>query len=325
MFGATGALAPITDFIVGPNGIDRTEIYDAFWTYNTAGGKLWTMPFNNSMPVLYYNKDLFEAAGLDSEKPPETWDELVEMAQDLTRDTDGDGQVDQWGFNTTSSTHWYLSTMILQNGGRIINDDETRVLYDGPEAVEALQFWGDLVNVYKVMPPAQHGAAEGDFLAGKLGMLVQSSAGLPGTLEEASFEVGVAMIPANKTRVAPIGGASLVIIKGEEAKMNAAWEFTRWLTSPENSNYWAMNTGYVPIYKGALEKPEMQQFLKDNPLYQTVIEQLEYAYGIPVFSELGTSDTELRKAAEKVELGAATPREALEAAAEAVNSALSGQ
>jgi sn-glycerol 3-phosphate transport system substrate-binding protein len=215
--------------------------------------------------------------------------------------------------------------MILQNGGRIINDDETRVLYDGPEAVEALAFWGELVNVHKVMPPAQHAAAKGDFLAGKLGMLMQSSAGLPSALEEAPFEVGVGMLPAKKARVTPIGGASLVIVKGEEAKMDAAWEFIKWLTSPENSNYWAMNSGYVPIYKGALETPEMQQFLKDNPLYKTVIEQLEYAYGIPVFSELGTSDTELRKAVEKVELGAATPEEALEAAAEAVNNALSEQ
>jgi sn-glycerol 3-phosphate transport system substrate-binding protein len=325
MFGATGALVPITDFTDGPKGIDRTEIYDAFWAYNTAGGKLWTMPFNNSMPILYYNRDLFGAAGLDPEKPPETWNELVEVAQALTEDTDGDGQVDQWGFNTTSSTHWYLSATILQNGGRIINDDETRVLYDAPEAVEALESWGELVNVHKVMPPAQHRGAEGDFLAGKLGMLMKSSAGLPGTLEEAPFEVGVAMLPAKKARVAPIGGASLVIVKGEEAKMNAAWEFTEWLTSPENSNYWAINTGYIPIYKDALGTPEMQQFLKDNPLYKTVVEQLDYSYGIPVFSELGTSDTELRKAVEKVELGAATPKEALDVAAEVVNKALSGQ
>ena len=85
------------------------------------------------------------------------------------------------------------------------------------------------------------------------------------------------------------------------------------------------NSGYIPIHKGALETPELQQFLKDSPLYKTVIEQLEYAYGIPVFSELGTSDTELRKAVEKVELGAATPKEALEAAAETVNEALSEQ
>jgi sn-glycerol 3-phosphate transport system substrate-binding protein len=325
MFGATGALAPITDFTDGPNGIDRTEIYDAFWTYNTSGGKLWTMPFNNSMPVLYYNKDLFEAAGLDPEKPPETWDELVDAAKALTRDTDDDGQVDQWGFNTTSSTHWFLSAMILQNGGRIINDDETRVLYDSPEAVEALQFWGELVNAHKVMPPAQHATAKGDFLAGKLGMLMRSSADLASALEEAPFEVGVVMLPAKKARVAPIGGASLVIVQGEEAKMNAAWEFTKWLTSPENSNYWGMNTGYIPLYKDALDTQEMEEFLKDNPLYQTVIEQLEYSYGIPVFAELGTSDTELRKAAEKVELGAATPKEALEAAAEVVNKALRGE
>ena len=322
LFGETGALVPITEFTDGPNGIDRTKIYDAFWAYNTADGQIWSMPFNNSMPVLYYNKDLFKEAGLDPAKPPQTWDELVEAAKALTKDADGDGSIDQWGFNTTSSTHWYLSAMILQNGGRIINEDGTRVLYDSPEAVEALQFWGDLVNKYKVMPPAQHKGAKSDFLAGKLGMLMASSASLFGILEEAPFEVGVAMLPAKKARVAPIGGASLVIFKGEESKMNAAWEFVKWLTSPENSNYWAMNTGYIPIYKGALQSPQMQEFLKENPLYKTVVEQLEYSYGIPVFSELGTSDTELRKAVEKVELGAATPQEALAEAAKAVNKAL---
>jgi sn-glycerol 3-phosphate transport system substrate-binding protein len=158
-----------------------------------------------------------------------------------------------------------------------------------------------------------------------LGMLMRSSAGLASTVEEASFEVGVAMLPAKKSRVAPIGGASLVIVMTEAAKMNAAWEFVKWMTSPENSNHWAMNTGYIPIYKAALESEEMQLFLKDNPLYRTVVEQLEYSYGIPVFSELGTSDTELRQAVEKVELGAATAEEALRTAAEAVNSALSGE
>jgi sn-glycerol 3-phosphate transport system substrate-binding protein len=325
MFGATGALAPITDFTDGPNGIDRKKIYDAFWAYNTAGGQIWTMPFNNSMPVLYYNVDLFKEAGLDPTRPPQTWDELVNAAKALTKDTDDDGQIDQWGFNTHTSTHWFLSAMILQNGGRIINEDETQVLYNSPDAVEALQFWGDLVNKHKVMPPAQHKEAKGDFLAGKLAMYMRSSAGLFSTLADAPFEVGVAMLPAKKARVAPIGGASLVILKGEEAKMNAAWEFIKWLTSSENSNYWAMNTGYIPIYKNALEAAEMQKFLKDNPLYKTVVEQLEYSYGIPVFSELGTSDTELRKAMEKVELGAATPKEALDVAAEGVNKALSGQ
>ena len=154
---------------------------------------------------------------------------------------------------------------------------------------------------------------------------MRSSAGLFSTLEQASFEVGVAMLPAKKARVAPIGGASLVIFKGEEKRMNAAWEFVKWLTSPENSNYWAMHTGYIPIYKDALQAPEMQEFLKDNPLYKTVVEQLEYSYGIPVFSELGTSDTELRKAVEKVELGKATPEEALAEAARVVNEALSGK
>ncbi len=84
LLGATDSIIPITDFTDGPNGIDRSQIHDAFWEYNSAGGQLWSMPFNNSVPVLYYNRDLFVAAGLDPDKPPTTWDEVIEYGQKLT-------------------------------------------------------------------------------------------------------------------------------------------------------------------------------------------------------------------------------------------------
>src|SRR5512136_3074782 len=98
LVGATGACVPITDFTDGPNGIDRSKIYDAFWKYNMAGGTIWAMPFNNSVPLLYYNKDLFQSAGLDPEMPPETWDDVIDYGQSLS---DGSSQ---WGFNTHDDT-----------------------------------------------------------------------------------------------------------------------------------------------------------------------------------------------------------------------------
>ena len=139
LLGETGAIVPITDFTEGPNGIDRSQIYDAFWEYNSIGGQVWSMPFNNSVPVLYYNRDLFIAAGLDPDNPPTTWEEVVEYGQALTQDTDDNGEIDQWGFNTHSDTHWYLSTMFLQNGAQIVNEEQTEMLYNSPEAVEMLQ------------------------------------------------------------------------------------------------------------------------------------------------------------------------------------------
>ena len=156
----SGVVVPIAD-LVGKSDLD--DIYPGFWDYNKYNNQIVSMPFNNSIPVLYYNKDLFTAAGLDPNKPPATWDDLVKAAQALTKDTNNDGKIDQWGLNTNTDTHWYLDAMILQNGGKILSDDGKKVVYNGAEGVEALQFWGDLVNKYKVMPPNQHAQAQADF------------------------------------------------------------------------------------------------------------------------------------------------------------------
>lgn len=317
LLGATGAIIPITDLTDGPSGIDRSLIRDAFWDYNSAGGQIWTMPFNNSIPVLYYNRDLFAAAGLDPDRPPTTWEEVVEFGKKLTQDTDGNGQIDQWGLNFHDDTHWYLSAMFLENGAQIINAEETQVLYNSPEAVEMLQLWGDMVKTHKIMPPGQHAEARGDFFAGKTGMLLRSSSSIPSALEEATFDLGVANLPtvAGRDPVAPIGGASLAISKNDDpAVVAACWEFVKFMTSRESSFYLSTQTGYLPIYRDALEWPEMQAYLEDHPAQRVAIEGLDYGYAIPIFSALGTSDGALRRAVEAVELGAATPQEALDEA-----------
>ncbi len=322
LLGDTGAIVPITDFTDGASGIDRSLIRDAFWGYNSAQGKIWSMPFNNSVPLLYYNRDLFVQAGLDPDGPPQTWEEVIAYGKALTRDTDGNGEIDQWGLNTHTDTHWYLSAMFLENGARIISDNETEVLYNSPEAVQMLELWGKLVTENKVMPAAQHNEAKSDFLAGKLGMFLASSANLPSFLEEASFQLGVAPLPsvAGQEPVEPIGGASLVIFQNEDrAVLDASWEFVKWMTSPQSSLYLSTKTGYVPIYKDALDWPELASYFEENRLRRVPVEALEYSYAIPVFASLGTSDGQLRQAVEAVELGAATAQDALNAAKTAVD------
>lgn len=328
LLGETGSIVPITEFADGPNGIDRAQIYEAFWEYNSIGGQIWSMPFNNSVPVLYYNRDLFVAAGLDPDRPPTTWDEVIEYGKALTRDTDNNGEIDQWGFNTHTDTHWYLSAMFLENGAQIVNEEQTEMLYNSPQAVEMLQLWGDMVNAHKIMPPGQHREAKGDFLAGKLGMLLRSCAGIPSTDAEVEFDLGVAIVPtvAGKEPVAPVGGGSLVVFRNDDqAILDAAWEFVKFMTSPESYRYFSAHSGYVPIYKDALEWPEMQTYLKDHPLQQVPIESLRYSYAIPVFQALGTSDGALRRAVEAVELRANSPQKALEEAKSIVDQNIAEQ
>ncbi len=328
LLGETGAIVPIEDYFNTEDGIDPSLILDSFWDYNTAEGKIWSMPFNHSVPVLYYNRDLFTAAGLDPDAPPQTWDEVIEYGKKLTLDTDGNGEIDQWGFNTKEDTHWYLSTMFMSNGVQIVNAEETEMLYNSPEAVEMLTLWSDMVNTYKIMPPNQHSESKGDFLAGKLGMLLMSSSSIPGMEEEAPFALGVGMVPAvsGKELVVPIGGASLVITQSDnETVTQAALKFVKYMTSRESAVALSTDTGYVPIYKDALDWPELADYFTQYPNRRVPVAQLEYAQSIPEFSALGTSDLELRKAVESVELGEATPQEALDRAKKVVDENMNEQ
>ena len=175
----------------------------------------------------------------------------------------------------------------------------------------------DLVNVHHIMPPGQHKEAKGDFLAGKLGMLLRSCSVIPGTLDEITFDLGVSIPPviAGGESVVPVGGGSLVVFRNDDpAVLDASWEFVKFMTSPESSLYFSTHSGYVPIYRDALEWPDMLAYLEDHPLQRVPIESLQYAYAIPIFSALGTSDGALRRAVESVELQAASAQEALDEA-----------
>ncbi len=253
---------------------------------------------------------------------------MIEYGKKLTLDTDGNGEIDQWGFNTREDTHWYLSTMFMSNGAQIVNAEETEMLYNSPEAVEMLTLWSDMVNTYKIMPPNQHSESKGDFLAGKLGMLLMSSSSIPGMEEESPFALGVGMVPAvsGKELVVPIGGASLVITQSDnETVTQAALKFVKYMTSRESAVALSTDTGYVPIYKDALDWPELADYFAQYPNRRVPVAQLEYAQSIPEFSALGTSDLELRKAVESVELGESTPQEALDRAKKVVDENMNEQ
>ncbi|NPV56143.1 MAG: ABC transporter substrate-binding protein [Anaerolineae bacterium] len=327
LLGSSGAILPIGDFIAADAEFDAAKIYPAFLEYNTAGGVLWSMPFNNSVPILYYNKDLFLAAGLDPEKPPQNVEELLAAAKALTSEPDASGMPTQWGLNTREDTHWFLSAFFLENGAEIVSQDETSMLYNSPQAVEMLQMWADWVTTQEVMPANQHKEALSDFLAGKLGMLLSSTAVINSVQSGASFSLGTELYPAVGTeRKVPLGGGSLVIFENDDERIrDASWQFVKFMVSEQSSSYLSTHTGYIPIYTDAVDWVEIQTMIADNPIRQAVIDSLPYTVSIPVFSALGNSDLALRKAVEQVELGVATPQQALDEAKTSVDHAIETQ
>lgn len=324
LLGSSDAILPITNFTQTDSSFQLDQILPAFLDYNTAGGTLWSMPFNNSLPVLYYNKDLFKSAGLDPEAPPQNLDELLADAQKLTLDPGSTGTPSQWGLNFRDDTQWYISTLFLENGGQIVSTDQNQVLYNGPESVVMLQLWGDWVNKYKIMPANQHAEAQSDFLAGKLGMFVGSSALVTSLKSSASFNLGVGMFPTVGTvRKVPVGGGSLAIFDNKDASIvQASWEFVKYLVSRDSEVYLATQTGYIPVYKDAINWPEIAALIEADPSRNAAIQELDSAVAIPEFSALGDSDAALRQAIQEIELKASTPQKALDDAVASVDQSI---
>jgi len=275
-----GVIEPLDDFIAkDKDGQDYIkDFWPAFFLNSKDKGKIWAIPFQRSTPVLYYNKDAFVKAGLDPEKPPKTWNELVQVAKKLTV-RDQSGNVTQWGLEVPSY-YWIFQAFVLSNGGQLMNEDGTQVRFNDPATIEALKFWTDLQDKEKVMPKASISWASvaTDFTSGRAAMIFHSTGSLVGFRQTAPFKVGVAFVPANKQNGVPTGGGNLYIFKGlPEERRQAAWTFVRWMTAPEQAARWSIASGYIAVRQSSFDLPVMKDYVAKYPEALVAKDQLKYA------------------------------------------------
>jgi sn-glycerol 3-phosphate transport system substrate-binding protein len=297
----------IDEYLRGPKGLDMDDFYDEFWNYNRYDGRIASLPFNNSTPVLFYNKDILTQAGLEP-KAPETWDEMVEMATQL-KEWAAAQRVRNFTPINMRSQDWMLKAFILQNGGELMNEDYTASLINEPAAVEAIEFWVSLID-QGLMPAGVHDRARDQFIAGNQAFLFDSTAGIGTIAGTVEFDMATAMLPGNKQRAVTLGGAALTMFPSTQEKQDATWEFLSWLLTPENVASWSAKTGYVPVRKSVLESDEIQTLFAEQPYYKAAFEQLEYVVSIEHFWELGALDDYLGQLINNVEYKSLTPQEA---------------
>jgi sn-glycerol 3-phosphate transport system substrate-binding protein len=286
------AIVPFDDLVKTPE--DRAwlkSFYPAFMENSQTGGKTWGIPFQRSTVVLYYNKETFKEAGLDPNKPPANWKEMVEYAQKLTK-RDATGKVTQWGVQIPSSgfPYWLFQGLAIQNGVNLMNAAGTETYYDKPEVIEALQYWVDLVNKHKVHPEGivEWGTTPRDFFERKVAMMWTTTGNLTNVKNNAKFDFGVAMLPANKQRGSPTGGGNFYIFKkSTPAQRDAAFKFIKWVTTPQRAAQWGIDTGYVAVRADAWETPAMKQYVAGFPAAAVARDQLPYAK-----AELSTHDNQ---------------------------------
>ncbi|MGQ0674621.1 MAG: ABC transporter substrate-binding protein [Rhodospirillales bacterium] len=257
------------------------SFFPGFMENSQTGGKTWGIPFQRSTVVLYWNKELFKEAGLDPNKPPATWSEMLDYARKLTK-KDAGGKVVQWGIQVPSSgfPYWLFQGFTTQNDVRLMNATGTETYYDKPAVIEALQFWVDLSRKHQVHPPGivEWGTTPKDFFEKKIAMMWTTTGNLTNVRNNAKFEFGVAMLPANKRRGSPTGGGNFYIFKKTTpAERAAIVKFAQWATQPDRAAQWGMDTGYVAVTPAAWETPKMKAYVAGFPAAAVARDQLPHA------------------------------------------------
>ncbi|HEX3953914.1 MAG TPA: ABC transporter substrate-binding protein [Stellaceae bacterium] len=272
------------------------EFWPALKPNAVIDGKVYGIPYQNSTPLLYYSVNAFKDAGLDPEKPPATWAEWIDACRKLTKPGG-----ERWGLNfpgTYDYCGWITSGLVMANGGQYFNHDYGgEVYYDAPSTLGALNLLDKIVNQLKAMPPgvSDANACTGAFFAGRLGMMILSTGSLSFVRDNMKSPYKVAFLPKSVRNAAPIGGASLILPKGNTPeRQEAAWTLINWLTSPEIAGEWSRFTGYFAPRKAAYDLPEMKQYLAAHPDAKVALDQLQYA--VPWFDTFNT--VAVRKAME---------------------------
>lgn len=283
----SGWVKPMQDFI-DSEGYDISQIEPNIAAYYTVEGKLYSMPFNSSTPLLYYNKDAFVEAGLDPEQPPKNFDEVLEMARKLEK-KDDTGKVIRYGFGM-GNYGWFFEQWVGKQGKHYVDanngrgvDRATKVMFDENGAgADILGVWKKFLVDEQVFTylGQNNDNAKTAFIQGEIAMTLESTAALKSLLVNVgdSFEIGTGYFPSinpGDEGGVSIGGGSLWALETkDEAKEAAAWEFIKYMISPEVQSFWAAQSGYFPITVATHELDSFKANLEQYPQFRTAIDQL---------------------------------------------------
>lgn len=321
-FAARNAFRCLDDFILRDK-IKATDFFKPCWEECKYQEKMWAMPFNTDVRVLFYNKDLFKEAGLDPERPPRTWDELIEYSDKLTK-RDKLGRLTQVGFVPIWGNTW-LYLYGWQKGGEFINEDGTEITCNDPKIVAALEWVVNFVDRYKIESLNSFSSGFGawelnPFFTGKIAM--QGDEGYLMSLikryaPKLNYDVAPLPYPKDGVRATWSGGFALVIPRGAK-NAEAAWEFIKWMTSPKPQFTYAKMSEQMSANKLAMEDP----YFMNDPKWRVFISEMEYSRYRPVTPVGAELWDQLARAVDQCVYHKMTPKQALDEAKKKTQRAL---
>ena len=324
----SGIFVPIEDYVIGPE-FQADDYIEGVANYYKIGGKFNSMPWNSSNPILYYNKDMFRAAGLDPEQPPETFGEMLDACEKIVSSGTAKNCI-SWPLHTWFFEQW-MATMgaDLANNGNGRDARATEVYLTSDAAKTIVNWWKEMSDkgYYAYSGKLEDwDGSDAIFVSGQAAMEITSTSDVVQRQNDAKangFELGTSYLPhpdGMERQGVVVGGASIWMTGGHpDEEMQAAKDFVIWFTNTENAIRWHKATGYFPIRKSAIDVLEIENWFELNPAYTKAFDQLletkpvRATQGalIGAFPEVRTI---VENAVEKVLAGTATVDEALEAA-----------
>lgn len=291
----SGWIVPMQS-MVNADEYDTSVLESNLVAYYTINDMLYSMPFNSSTPLMYYNKDMFDAAGIT--EIPDSLESIAQIGDKLL--DSGAQEVMSLGIYG-----WFFEQFIGKQGLEYANNGNgrteaaTAVAFDeNGAAANILNEWKNLYDLGYAPNVGKGGdAGLADFSAGKSAITLGSTASLKQILQDVDgkFEVGTAYFPKVKSSDeggVSIGGASLwALDNNDPKKLRATWEFVKFLISPESQAFWNAETGYFPVNVDAHDEDVFKENIEKYPQFETAIDQLhdsapQYAGALlSVFSE----------------------------------------
>ncbi|MFW5988188.1 MAG: ABC transporter substrate-binding protein, partial [bacterium] len=245
---------------------------------------LYGLPGDWNNAIIFYNKDLFDEAGVEYPKADWTVEEFLAAARALTKDTNGNGKIDQYGYLVTGDWFDCIAPWIYTFDGQILNDDWTKAAINSPEAVQGIKFINDLVNEYEVSPSPsvmkQFGGSQ-FFMTGKVAMAHYGRYMVP-AFRQASFDWDVQEQPVGPAdgRGVPFGVAAISASQDTEHP-EAAYKFIKYFSSPKAVEVFNDLGNSIPVLSSITEKDEFKNPELPPENQYSMIEAIEYSQLIP--------------------------------------------
>lgn len=317
-FAAKGLLEPLGPYLDASTVIAEGDFFPQALEPFHFERQVMCVPQNISSLVIYYNKDLFDQAGVPYPSDRWTWDDFLATALALTRDTDGDGQTDQYGLGIEPSMQRVLP-FIWQSRGVVV-DDVARphsLELNNPRTLKAIQWFVDLQTVHHVAPSAEAEAAErGEdrFLNGRLGMFANSRRGVPTYRTITGFDWDVAPLPMNRGRQSNILHADAYCLASAAPNKPAAWQFIEFANSPAGQTIVARSGRTVPSLIEIANSPAFLDPAAKPAHSQVFLDTIKNLHAVPILENWADIEEITSDEIERAFYGYATVAEIAQAA-----------